>query len=184
MMEACDRAAMLRDASVASLIRYDTLAGPYVEAWRTEGIPDGDMPRIVVTTEEDYDGVETAPPGFDVTLSLIVSAYVEQANRQLVTGMLDTLVAQIREALFADPDWVRLITRVTGVRVRRKYDNRGERLVGEAHTLITATWKERYPPRVPDFLKEIHTTVRVGSATPVVIDTKFPKEGQACPDPS
>lgn len=169
-----DRAAWVRDLTVDTLVAYGTPAEDRVEALRTEGIPDGDMPRLVVTTEEDLDGIEVAPPGFEVTCRLIVSAYAEHAQRADAIATVDTLVAQVREALLGDPTWVRSLSRITSVKVVRHWQTHAARIVAEAHTQFTTTWFERYPPRVPDVLTGIDTRIVRAPAAPLVLRTDFP----------
>ena len=172
-----DQAAMIRRLTVAALIAYGTPAGSFVEEFRTEEIGAGDMPRLVVATEEDYEGVGLDPPCFKATCTLVVSAYAERAQRRDVVADLDAMIAQIREALFANPVWVKSVTRIASVKVVRHWQNKAERIVGEAHTAITVNWTESYPPLVLDDLLKIDSKVNGAAGTEVEFVTTLPSAG-------
>lgn len=150
-----DNAVDQANQAVALLIAYDTLAGRYVERNRLDSIPAGDMPRIIVSSDVDlkYDGM--SPPQFIARLSLLVEAFAEDASKDGLTQQLDTLQAQIKDALLCDPGWVAQFTRFEDVQIRWRTHGESERYQGVVQVKIAAIWREVFYPRTPNDLKTI-----------------------------
>ena len=173
-----DYATQIREAAVASLIAYGTLAGSSVESERVDKVAPGDMPRLLVFGDDEASGQSEAggPPVFEVTLTLVVQALVERAQKPDAVADLDTMIAQIKDALLSDPVWVKMSARIGSVRVTRAFRGEDQQIIGDARVQITCLCRETYPPRIPDTLGKIVFTERVPSGTtPVTVEVDLPQ---------
>ena len=107
--------------TVRVLKAQKTLAGEAVEADRIDGVGSGDMPRLLVFSHEEGQGISPAggPPAFAMELTLVVQALVERASKEDVVRDLDTPLLQTQLALLEDPEWNRLVSEVASMRVSR-----------------------------------------------------------------
>lgn len=163
-----DLAARVRDAAVASLTAYGILDAGRIEAERIDNVATGDMPRIVVFADETADSKSPAgtAPAFDVTIHLIVQALVERATKQDAIAQLDALIAQVKDGLLEDPEWVALTDAIHSVRTQRSYKHETERIIGDGRVQIDCVAKNiLYRPRVTQPLKKITVTVAVPATT-------------------
>lgn len=163
-----DHAALVRRAAVQSLLATPTLALNRVEDHRLDNIPSGDMPRITISADEHMEGISQAgtEPKFEVKLSLLVEAFAERASRWDVVEDIDVLIAQIKNGLLSDPNWVQMSSAIDRIVVRRRFDTRGERYLGHGQVMMELSWRESYPPRIPDTLERIDIDVQFGVAPP------------------
>ena len=136
----------------------NTLAGENVELDRVDGVEPGDMPRLIVFSEEEGAGVSSAggPPAFDMTLTLVVQALVERAARDDVVRDLDTLILQTQLALLEDPVWNRLAGEVATMRVSRTFRGDADMIVGDGRIEFTLTWRENYETRLGPMLTGVN----------------------------
>lgn len=163
-----DLAAQIRDAAVASLLAYGTLAGANVERERFDPVESGDMPRLIIFADDTATVASAAgtAPAFDVTMTLMVDALTERAARDDAVADIDALVAQVKDCLLGDASWVALSQSVTGVAVTRLFKPQDQMIVGAARIRMTMTWRELYPPRVVQPLATIDITLGSPPAPP------------------
>ena len=155
----------IRASTVAVLIAQNTMAGTAVESDRVDGIASGDMPRLVVYSQEDGQGVSPAggPPAFDMALTLVVQALVERASRDDVVRDLDTLLLQSQLALLEDPVWNRLAGEVASMRVTRTFKADESLIVGDGRIEFVMHWRENYETRLGPVLSGIDLQIDTGS---------------------
>lgn len=171
-VQAANTAALLRNAAVASLLAYGTLAGAAVEAERIDPVPSGEMPRILVFCDQNGEVASRGgtAPAFDERATLVVQCLAERAQAADLIADIDTLIAQVKDCLFGDPAWTVLSQRIESFRARTSLaaGRGGERLVGDARIEIVCSWKGIYPPRIATVLDGIDITIGAPSvpATP------------------
>lgn len=171
-----DMLTSLRDAAVASLLAYGTLAFDAVEAERIDTVPSGSMPRVLVFADEEGQAKSRGgtAPAFDMTGTLIVQCLVERAQRADAVADLDALIAQVKDCLFGDPAWTKLSGPIGSVATQRSFKMQGERIVGDGRVRITLSWIDKYPPRITTPLNTIDITIGPplsppGAAAPVPV---------------
>lgn len=154
------RAALIRQATAAALVRAGTLAGPYVEEDRIDPVGENDGPRIVISTAVRMDGLAPAgsAPKFTVTETLMLVAIAFAPSRDEVRAALDTFESQILDALLTDPDWTRLASNPESIDIGRVY-KQGDTIGAELHMHLKLGWKETYPPRLTTPLATVHATI-------------------------
>ena len=154
----------IRASTVSVLMAQNTLAGENVELDRVDGVEPGDMPRLIVFSEEEGAGVSSAggPPAFDMTLTLVVQALVERAARDDVVRDLDTLILQTQLALLEDPVWNRLGGEVATMRVSRTFRGDADMIVGDGRIQFTLTWRENYETRLGPTLTGVNLNIDTG----------------------
>jgi hypothetical protein len=169
-----DEVSRLRERTVAVLLDYGTIAEHRVEAERIDPVPTTtgqappSMPAIIVFADETGDcasGAGTAP-AFDVTCHLILQCLTQRAKREDAVADLDALIAQAKDALFADARWVRGITKIASYQTQRSFKRESEQVLGDGRVRIEVLIaKEIHRPRVETALDTIAITVGV-PATP------------------
>jgi hypothetical protein len=158
-----DQTAILREAAVTALLAYgvvlDAVAVP-VESERVDPVEDGDMPRIVIYGDDN--GITASPagtaPAFDVTCTLVVQALAQRAQRADAVTDIDALVAQIKDGLLGDPQWLQIPATIRSLRTQRTFKHEGRRVLGEARLQIECAWREIYPPRITQPLATVTLT--------------------------
>ena len=167
----------IREATVAALVAYNTLAGAAVESERVDGVAAGDMPRLFVYADEDAESVGGGgtAPAFDVTMNLVVQALVENARQPDARTNLDTLMMQARDCLLGDPVWVSLSAQVKSLRTTRTFKAQQNQIVGDGRMQIALAWTEIIRPRVttPLSLVTLATTPAAGTR-PVTVQLSLP----------
>lgn len=172
-----DQATEIREAAVASLLAYQTIAGDRVESERVDPVESGDTPRLIVMADDAAEGISRggAAPAFRTTLTLMIHAQVEHAQRGDAVAALDTLIAQVKDALLGDPDWVRLSENIPSLRVTRSFKGDNARIIGDGRIVITCTWIEIYPPRITTPLSTVTlTTIKPAGTPPVSAEINLP----------
>ncbi|MDE1905029.1 MAG: hypothetical protein KGH75_01080 [Rhodospirillales bacterium] len=160
---------MIREAAVAAIIGYGTIAGSDVESERVDGVASGDMPRVIVFADETAISASKGGwPSFEVTLTLSMHCLVERAAKADAVRDLDTLAAQVRDALLADPVWPTLPAEIGNIRTARSFKPEGERIVGEARVTVECSWTESYVPRVVTPLDTVTVTTNPPAGTQAV----------------
>lgn len=156
-----DELTALRDAAVASLLAYNTLAGANVEAERVDPVPTGALPRILVFADESGTCKDQAggAPVFDMTGTISVLCLTQRAQRADAVADLDALVAQVKDCLLGDPKWTPLSSRIQSVQTVRKLNAQGDMVLGEAMVTIGCAWIAGYPPRLTTQLSAVNVTI-------------------------
>lgn len=86
-------------------------------------------------------------PQFKSTLTLVVEARVEQGGIDAVTDTaLDALCQAVEEALLGTPDFLKLFEHVASWEVQNKYDDKGQRRIGNAIIAVELAYHEQFPP--------------------------------------
>ena len=164
-----DHTGRVRQAAVEALVSYDTIAGDNVQAERLDAVPSSRYPIVLVYADDSAVGGAPAgtAPYFDVTCHMIVQVLVQHAQLGDAVDALDTLIEQVKDGLFGDPNWVRLTENISSFRVTRSFKD-GDRITGDGRILIEMTWRERYPPRITQPLRKIDVTVAPSGGAPTL----------------
>ncbi len=165
-----DQTAILRDATVASLLAYGVALGGVavpVEAERIDPVALADVPRIVVYTDDSAasDSRAGTAPAFTVTAQIIVQAVCASATQAAVLADLDALIAQIKDCLLGDPVWVQNFAVCTSMRTQRSVRGEGTQSLGDGRILFECTWREIYPPRITQPLATVTLTTEPPAGT-------------------
>jgi hypothetical protein len=168
-----DQAAILREATVASLVGYGVTAAGVavpVESERVDPVEDGAMPRIIVYADDSAtsDSGPNTAPAFAVTCTLVLQMLAQRAQRADAVADLDAMIAQTKDALFSDPTWAALSAGISTVRVSRSLKFEGHRVLGDARMQIECTWREVYPPRVRQVLSTVTLTTTPPDGTQAI----------------
>lgn len=165
-----DQTALLRDATMASLVAYgvllDGVAVP-VEAERIDPVEVQDVPRIIVYTDDSAssDSRGGTAPAFAVTAQIVVQAVAAAALQADALAALDALIAQIKDGLLSDPDWVKQFANAASMRTQRAMRGDGAKSLADGRVLIECTWREIYPPRVTQKLATVTLTTNPSAGT-------------------
>lgn len=164
---------VLRDTVIRYLVEADTLAGDQVRAEQTEREPAPTLPILAVYVPLEHKTTisEGAAPLFRVAATVHVDARVANARRDQATADLDTLIDQVQVALLCNPDFMRSraawpIENVTEIVVRTEIDGSGDIYIGKGLVALTITYRDEYPPTLPDELRRIVVTVRPQTVPP------------------
>ena len=168
-----DHTTRVRRAAVASLRAYGLVldgAQVPVEDERIDAIQSSVGQLISVFADESGATASRAgtAPAFDVTCQIIVQALVRRAGRADVVAGVDALIAQVKDCLFRDSEWLRLVQNISSTRVVRAFKPEAEQAVGDGRLLVECTWREIYPPRVVQQLGGVNFTTTPPNGTPPI----------------
>lgn len=174
-----DQAALIRSTTANILLAANTLAGDRVEQERVDGVAEGDTPRLIVMADQtaQTDSQAGTALTFQVTANLIVQALVEDTLLSNVVAKLDTLTAQIKDALFCDPAFTMLFQNVSSFRVVSLFKDGGAYITGDAHILISGTWREVYNPNPTTLLSGLNAKLAIGSTGTLIAVLNPPSQG-------
>lgn len=170
-------AAMLRDLTARTLIAQATLAEGRVEQERSLPLTDGEMPGIIVVTDESGEGQYQAGPRFLVTGNLQIRCFVQRARLEDALTDLDTLIWQVKDALFGEPAWVRAANQILSFNVKALFKGNQNQQLGEAAIAIQCQWLERIALRDTVPLTGMNLTLQPGDpdvTRPVTAKFDFP----------
>jgi hypothetical protein len=161
------RLVRVRDAAVAVLRDYGTIAEDRIEAERIDPVGSGDMPRVSVFADESGETASRAgtAPAFDMTGHLVLQCLVERATKDEAIADLDLLIWQVKEALFSDAAWVKLTANIASVTTQRSFRGDRDMILGDGRLRIDVTWRDLYPPRITQMLSKMTVTVAVPATT-------------------
>lgn len=168
-----DLTTLIRDRAVLSLAGYPlTLDGRPVpvEAERIDVVETGATPRVIVYADENATSKSRGgtAPAFDVTMQMVVQCLVSRATRADAVADIDALIAQVKDGLLRDPNWVKLMANVHSFRVQRSFKPEGDLIIGDGRLLIEGGWTEIYRPRVSQPLSTITLTTTPPAGTPAI----------------
>ena len=168
-----DRAALLRSTTAQILAAAGTLAGTAVEEERIDPIEPGDTPRIVIFCDQsgDTDSQAGTNPRFKVTANLTIQAITQRARQADVLADLDTMVAQIKYALFCNPAWIALTQTIATFRVASSFKTGGDYVTGDARLQLTLTWFESYEPDITTPFSTIRVTTTLAAGTAPILSS-------------
>ena len=164
---------VLRDGTIATLKAAATLAGDQVA--KEKAVPTGDaaLPLLAVYVPLEHKTTisEGAAPLFRASLSLHVEARVAATNEATATADLDTLIDQVQIGLLCNPDFMRTrpawpIEHVTEIAVRTEIDGSGRHFIGKGLVALTISYRDEYPPTLPDELRRIVMSMKPNAAAP------------------
>jgi len=165
-----DQAAIVRKAAVASLVAYGIMLDGALVPVEDERIDtvESDIDQIIEVYADENGATASragTAPAFDITLQLIVQAVVRRANKSAAVAASDAIIAQVKDALLSDGNWVKLSANLPNFRVTRSLKPETERVVGDTRILIECAWREVYPPRVVQQLGTITFTTTPPAGT-------------------
>ena len=142
-------AAYLRELTADTLISQQTLAEYRVEQERTLPLADGELPHLNVFADESGDGVYQGGPTFRVTGKLQIKATVQRARFEDCRNDLDTLIFQVKDALFGEPAWIKTANQMLNFAVTASYKSNDNQHYAEALITISCQWLEIITLRGP-----------------------------------
>jgi hypothetical protein len=158
---------VLRDGTIAMLKAANTIAGDRVGKEPTVPIQADNLPilAVYVPAEHKTSISEGGAPLYKAALTLHVEARVANADPSKVVSDLDVLLDQAQIALLCNPHFMRSsptwpIEYVTEIIVRSQIDGDGEVFIGKGFVSLIVTYRDEYPPALPDELKRIVMMVR------------------------
>ena len=170
-------AAMLRSLTASTLAAYGTLAGSHVEQERQLPLAPTELPHLNVFVDESGEARYQGGPQFTITAKLQIKATSQRAVLSDALGDLDTLVWQIKEALFGNPAWIIAANQVLSFNVTNVIKSDASLHQAEALVTFNCQWLETItiPPPGPGgsgtagaIASENVTISFGGTATPVV----------------
>jgi hypothetical protein len=158
---------VLRDDAIAMLKAANTLAGDQVSKEQAVPSPEAGLPllAVYVPLEHKTSISEGGAPLFRAVLTLHIEARVANADPVQVVTDLDTLIDQAQIGLLCNPDFMRSrpawpIEYVSEIVVRTEIDGSGETYIGKGLIALTVTYRDEYPPLLPNDLQRIVMTIK------------------------
>jgi hypothetical protein len=174
---------VLRDGVIAMLKAANTIAGDQVRREQAVPTPDTALPllAVYVPLEHKTKLSEGGAPLFSAALTLHVEARVGNADQDQAATDLDTLVDQAQIAILCNPDFMRSrpewpIEYVTEMVVRTEIDGTGQTYIGKGLVSLTITYRDEYPPTLPDDLQRIVMQVQPNAKSKPAPDQPAPIE--------
>jgi len=169
-------AAALRSLTATTLIAQNTLAGGRVEQERTLPLASGELPHLNVFLDESGEAQYQGGPRFLVTGKLQIKATLQRARLPDALADLDTLVWQIKDALFCEPGWVALANQILSYAVTASFKSDENVHQGDALITMSCQWLEIAAIRGPGPLTGVDTRINFGTAgvtEPLLTVTNF-----------
>lgn len=156
------RAAELRALTASVLAAQNTLAGTRVEQERMSPLVAAEIPHLNVFMDESGEAEYQGYVRFRVTGKLQIKATAQRARLADAIDDLDTLVAQVKDALWGDPAWVRLANQVLSFSVQCNYRADADLHQAEALIQMSCEWREEALPRAAGPLAGLNVTLNSG----------------------
>jgi hypothetical protein len=164
----------IRAAIINAILTAPTDAGGAVFGPRAWPDSIARLPCVIVQSPPHERAVALikGPPSYETRAIFPITVRVASQQIADTDAALESLIVQIKEAIFANLEFLSLIEQVASVETRTVITDEGQYQIGEAVMLLECEFPEFYQPAPGIPLAEIQATIPVGDNT-VSFDLKL-----------